>query len=169
VPKRNWIIVIVVSVAVYTWQRMSQDGPSMGEPDLRTFSSADLDAAKSTLVFGLGVVTTPATCSRDHGAYPESTWKPVVDGWNDRNQALLETVIRILEDTGAARDRRRHDDEAKRQVGDRLALWKGHEAEACGRFLAEVSDGRWDIARNPTTAASVALIEAASAKEERRR
>jgi hypothetical protein len=48
-------------------------------------------------------------------------------------------------------------------------LWKGHEAEACGRFLAEVSDGRWDIARNPTTAASVALIEAASAKEERRR
>ena len=168
-PKRNWIVLIVIIVAIYTWQRMSHDGPSLGEPDLRTFSSEDLDAAASTLVFGLSVVTTPATCGRDHAAYPEATWRPVVDAWNDRNQALLETVIRILEDTGAVRDRRRHEDEAKRQVGERVALWKGREAEACGQFLDEIAGGRWDIARNPTTAGSVALIEAASANEARRR
>ncbi|MBM3504146.1 MAG: hypothetical protein FJX65_09750 [Alphaproteobacteria bacterium] len=164
-PKRNWLILIVVIVAIYTWQRMAQDGPSYSEPDLRTYSGDELEAARRLMIDGLATISTPGACARDHQAFDEATWKPVVDAWGDRNQGLLETVMRVLEDTGAIRDRRRYESDAKAIVVVRLAEWRGGEREACRQFLENVKAGRWDLVN--TAGPVLATLEAARLKGER--
>ncbi|MSO64947.1 MAG: hypothetical protein EXQ85_03960 [Alphaproteobacteria bacterium] len=168
-PRRNWWFFLVLIAGLFIWQMQTGNRPVTSPFDLRTYSQADVDAARSMLVLGLTAVTLPQTCARDHQAYEsEASWKTVIDGWNDRNEQVVQTVVKVLEDSGASRGRGAIEDEAKGRVQGMLAEWRGEERRRCRQFLDELSGGAWDFGRHSDTIEPTAILRIAADKDNRR-
>lgn len=166
-PRRNWVVVVIIIAAIAVWQYRGGGTSFDVAPDLRNYSRDEFDAAKVLMTAGFAIVTTPAACQQKFDAFEDDrVWETAVAAWNDRHEALMAKVLQISQETGlsGARGRDAMRNDALRLVETRLRQWQGREALQCIRFVEQMNSGIWDLTALPELPNMIATVEAAPAE-----